>query len=152
MLTVSCLCGGLSVSTSALPDYVNECNCTLCRKAGALWAYYAPEQVSVSGEAKRVRRRDKSDPMVDVQFCPDCGSTTHFTLTGSAIRRFGKTMMGVNLRLAREDQLVGVEVRYPDGASWEGEGAFAYVREPRILGSDQRTPAPSTPPAPPSSA
>jgi len=42
--------------------------------------------------------------------------------------------MGVNLRLADEKDLAGIELRYPDGRAWPGKGAFGYVREPRIMG------------------
>jgi hypothetical protein len=41
--------------------------------------------------------------------------------------------MGVNMRLADESELAGIELRYPDGRAWPGEGDFAYVREARIL-------------------
>jgi hypothetical protein len=42
--------------------------------------------------------------------------------------------MGVNMRLADESDLAGIELRYPDGQAWSGEGGFTYVREARILG------------------
>lgn len=37
------------------------------------------------------------------------------------------------MALAEERDLAGIELRYPDGRSWSGEGEFAYVREARIL-------------------
>ena len=79
-------------------------------------------------------RTDKPDPNAEVRFCPTCGATTHFVLTASAVRRFGDTLLGVNMRLADEEDLAGIELRHPDGRAWSGEGDFAYVREPRILG------------------
>ncbi len=42
--------------------------------------------------------------------------------------------MGVNMRLADERDLAGIELRYPDGQAWPGEGEFDYVREARIFG------------------
>ncbi|MBB3952659.1 hypothetical protein GGQ76_003979 [Aureimonas jatrophae] len=42
-------------------------------------------------------------------------------------------MMGVNMALAEAKDLAGLELRYPDGRSWTGEGPFGYRREPRIL-------------------
>jgi hypothetical protein len=38
------------------------------------------------------------------------------------------------MRLADEKDLAGIELRYPDGRAWAGEGEFAYVRDARILG------------------
>jgi len=42
--------------------------------------------------------------------------------------------MGVNMRLADEKELAGIELRYPDGRTWPGTGDFGYVREARIIG------------------
>jgi hypothetical protein len=134
MLEVSCHCGQIRVQIDHLPDYVHECNCTLCSASGARWGYFHPSQVSVEGTAKAYSRQDKTDPAADVHFCATCGSTTHFTLTPAAAAKFGNTLMGVNLRLADERDLAGVELRYPDGQAWSGAGEFAYVREARVLG------------------
>jgi hypothetical protein len=69
-----------------------------------------------------------------VHFCADCGSTTLFVLTEGAVSKFGNTLMGVNMWLAAERDLAGLELRYPDGQAWSGDGGFVYVREPRIIG------------------
>lgn len=134
MLKLSCHCGQVRVELAKQPEYVNECNCSLCSASGARWAYFHPSEVSVEGEAHSYCRHDKDEPAAQVQFCPTCGSTTHFTLTESAVARFGNTLMGVNMRLANESDLAGIELRYPDGLAWSGEGAFGYVREASILG------------------
>jgi hypothetical protein len=42
--------------------------------------------------------------------------------------------MGVNVRLADEKDLAGIELRYPDGRAWLGKGGFGYVQEARIIG------------------
>jgi len=133
-MTLSCLCGQVCVAVESRPEYVNECNCTLCRKTGARWGYFHPSQVSVAGETGAYRRADKDDPNAEVHFCAACGATTHFVLTPGAVARFGDTLMGVNMWLAEERELAGIEVRYPDGQAWSGAGEFVYVREPRIIG------------------
>lgn len=138
MLNLSCHCGQIRVKIEKRPDHVNECNCTLCSKTGARWAYFHPSEVSVEGVTSGYCRDDKSEPAAMVRFCANCGSTTHFTLTESAVAKFGNSMMGVNMRLADERDLAGVELRYPDGQAWAGEGAFGYVREAQIIG--QATP------------
>lgn len=134
-MTLECFCGGLQLTTAHKPDFVHACNCDLCRKAGARWGYFGPEQVKVSGQSASFRRRDKDQPAVDIHFCPQCGSTTHFRLTEAEIASHGDTMMGVNVGLADESDLTGVELRYPDGKNWSGDGEFGYVRESRILGA-----------------
>ena len=86
------------------------------------------------GTTQGYRRADKEDPAAEIHFCANCGSTTHFTLTASAVAKFGNVQMGVNMRLADATDLIGIELRYPDGRAWPGEGAFVYVQEARIIG------------------
>lgn len=134
MLKLSCLCGQVRIELSKRPDFIHECNCTLCAKSGARWAYFHPSDVSVVGVTKHYVREDKDDPAAEVHFCERCGSTTHFTLTPSAVAKFGDVQAGVNMLLADESELTGVELRYPDGRAWSGGSNFGYVREPRIIG------------------
>jgi hypothetical protein len=134
MLNLSCHCGQIRVETAKRPDFIHECNCTLCGKAGARWGYFHPSEVRVEGEAQGYCRKDKDDPAAEIRFCPGCGVTTHFVLTPSAVARFGDSVMGVNMRLAEERDLAGIELRYPDGRAWPGEGEFAYVRAARLIG------------------
>lgn len=134
MLEFSCLCGQVRVTLARRADFIHDCNCTLCRKSGAHWGYFHPSEVAIEGATKSYCREDKADPAARLSFCETCGATTHWTLTESAAAKYGNTLMGVNMNLADEADLAGIELRYPDGRAWPGEGAFTYVREPRILG------------------
>lgn len=134
MLKLSCHCGHIRIQIGKQPDYINECNCTLCTKAGARWGYFHPSEVSVEGSTKGYCREDKDDPGAQIHFCAKCGSTTHFTLTENAAAKFGNTLMGVNMRLADERDLAGIELRYPDGRAWPGAGDFGHIREASIIG------------------
>lgn len=133
MMNLSCLCGNVRIQLEARPDYVNACNCSLCARTGARWSYYHPSAVRIEGKTKGFCRTDKPEPNAEVNFCPTCGSTTHFVLTDLAVSKFGNTMMGVNMWLAEPDELVGLELRYPDGKKWSGSEDFSYVRKPRII-------------------
>ena len=133
-MTVDCLCGAVSVDIQEKPEFIMACNCDMCRKSGARWGYFDPPSVSVSGETQTYRRTDKAEPGSEKHFCPTCGVTTHFRLTEASVAKHGDAMMGVNLALATESELAGVELRYPDGEAWSGEGEFGFVRESRMLG------------------
>lgn len=135
MLNLACLCGEVRIRVDKRPDFINECNCSLCSKTGARWGYFHPSEVTVEGATNGYSRADKDAPNAVVQFCPRCGSTTHFVLSESAIARFGNGLVGVNMWLADPDDLAGIELRYPDGRSWPGEGDFTYVREARVIGT-----------------
>ena len=89
--------------------------------------------MSIDGSTRGYCRADKENPNAEVHFCAECGSTTHFVLTESAVSKFGNTLMGVNMWLANERDLCGVEVRYPDGQAWSGTGGFGYIRAPRVI-------------------
>lgn len=135
MLNLACHCGRVRIEILKRPDYINECNCSLCAKSGVQWSYFHPSEVRVEGLTNGYSREDKADPAAEVHFCAKCGATTHFTLTDSAVAKFGDSLIGVNMRLADEPDLAGLELRYPDGRAWAGEGGFTYVREARILGA-----------------
>lgn len=136
MLKLSCHCGQVRIEIDKRPDHINECNCSLCSKTGVRWGYFDPSEVRVEGTAKGYRRADKDEPSAQIQFCANCGSTTHFTLTEQAVAKFGNTLMGVNMWLADREDLAGIELHYPDGRSWPGDGPFGYVRKPQIIGRD----------------
>lgn len=133
MLDLACLCGQIRIELEKRPDFIHECNCTLCSKTGARWGYFHPSEVSVHGPTSGFRRADKDEANAEVHFCPTCGSTTHFVLTESAVSRFGNSFVGINMWLADASALAGTELRYPDGRSWSGEGEFSYVREACII-------------------
>lgn len=134
MLLLSCLCGKVRLSLGKRPDFIHACNCTLCGKTGARWGYFHPSEVAIEGHTTGYTRSDKPDPNAEVRFCGTCGVTTHFVLTASAVARFGDTLLGVNMGVASPEELAGVELRYPDGRAWPGEGAFAYARDAEIIG------------------
>ena len=133
MLDLACLCGRIRIELEKRPDFIHECNCTLCSKTGARWGYFHPSEVSAHGPTSGFRRADKDEANAEVHFCPTCGSTTHFVLTESAVSRFGNSLVGINMWLADASALAGTELRYPDGRSWSGEGEFSYVREACII-------------------
>jgi len=132
-MRLACLCGGVAVELDQRPAYLFRCNCDLCRKAGATWGYFAPGEVRVTGSTASYRRADKPSPNCTLRFCPTCGATTHFETTPEAEASTGQAVVGVNLALADESDLTGIELQYPDGRNWSGEGPFTFVRPARIL-------------------
>ena len=45
MLFATCHCGAVGVEIPGPPQAVTNCNCSICRRLGALWAYYPAGQV-----------------------------------------------------------------------------------------------------------
>lgn len=70
MIEGSCLCGALEWTFEGVPEGATACNCTACRRYGALWAYdYEGEGISVSGPAQPFAR----GTALTFNFCPTCG-------------------------------------------------------------------------------
>jgi len=115
-ITGQCVCGAVCFRVVQRPDYLNDCNCTLCRRLGALWAYYRLSEVEITGETTGYVREDLSEPAIAAHHCPRCGTTTHWTPLGDE----PDDRMGVNARLFDETAMDGVEIKYPDGRSWDG--------------------------------
>ena len=128
-MIASCLCGAVRVAIETKPEFINDCNCSLCRKAGAAWGYFASSSVTTSGNTVPFVRRDKTVPGVEVHSCASCATTTHFVLTESfKERNRAADLIGVNMRLFDPDELHGVEIRFPNGKDWPGEGPYGYRR------------------------
>ncbi len=136
-MTGTCICGAARITVQKKPAFIHDCDCTLCRKSGAGWAYYPLNEVHTEGQTVSVMRTDKADPAVQVHSCPTCAATTHFVAAKSFTDRHGPTdVIGVNMRLFDPGDLKGVEVRFPDGRGWSGQGAFGYRRHPGVIGKD----------------
>ncbi|WP_422345848.1 GFA family protein [Parasphingorhabdus sp.] len=130
----SCHCGSVQITVGHQPEFINNCNCSLCSKAGALWGYYNTKDIEMSGETRSYLRKDKPAAVVEVHACKVCASTTHSLFTEEYQKSSGITdRMGINMRLFNRDDLVGVEMRFPDGKSWPGEGEFVYRKQPIII-------------------
>ena len=118
------------------PDYIYDCDCNLCRKSGAAWGYFTADEVTSEGPTIAFARKDKTDPIVEIHSCAVCGSTTHFTLTETyQAEHPGVDQVGVNMRLFDANQLDGVEIQYPNGSEWSGDGPFGFRRNPQTLSS-----------------
>jgi hypothetical protein len=134
-MTGSCICGAVTVSVTKKPDFIHDCNCNLCRKSGAAWGYYSTSEVAAAGDTSIFMRKDKPGAVVHVHSCVVCGATTHFDLS-EAFRADNPSVdqVGVNMKLFSPLDLNDVEVRYPDGMNWSGEGAFGYRRSAVMIG------------------
>ena len=138
-MTGTCLCGAVTIRVDEKPHYIHDCNCSLCRKAGAAWGYYTTANAVAEGATDVFVRTDKKTPIVEIHSCQACGATTHFLPTVTS-RSPGDApgTLGVNMRLFDPDELTGVEVRYPDGKQWTGSGPFGYRRAAMSISQSMR--------------
>jgi hypothetical protein len=111
VIEVSCHCGSVRMQIDVSPETVTECNCSICRKKGVLWAYYAPAQVRISAPDNATSAYRWNDEVIEFHTCRTCGCTTHYVPTAKPCDR-----VAVNARLMDPDILAAAAVRKFDGA------------------------------------
>jgi hypothetical protein len=106
----SCHCGTIRIEIEGDPVEVSECNCSICRRTGALWIYRPPGQVDVTGAGFGYVQGDAT---LTLWHCATCGVITHWSARDPAYDR-----MGVNIRLFDPALWSSLPHRLIDGASW----------------------------------
>ncbi len=112
MVEASCHCGAIRIVVDVAPDEVTDCNCSICRRYGTLWAYYSPRRVRIEAGGAGTETYLWNDRSLAFHRCAACGCVTHWAPVDPAVDR-----MGVNARLMPRDVLAAARVRPFDGAS-----------------------------------
>lgn len=118
MIEGTCHCGAVTIVIPHAPTEAKSCNCSICRRLGGIWAYYAPTDVTITGPTATYIWGDKS---LALHHCATCGCTTHWSPIGDA----PSDRMGVNIRLMDPAILAAARVRRVDGAN----DTWAYLDE-----------------------
>jgi hypothetical protein len=112
MVEASCHCGAVHIEVEHPPTELTSCNCSICRRLGTLWCYYAPTQVRVTGDTATYCWGDRQ---LDLHRCLTCGCTTHWSPVDPAGDR-----MGINARLMDPAIVSAARIRRLDGAdTWQ---------------------------------
>lgn len=111
MIGSTCHCGAVKLEIAIAPETVTDCNCSICRRYGALWAYYSPSHVRIAGDTETYMWDDRS---IAFHRCRVCGCVTHWAPVDKAVDR-----MGVNARMMDLAILAKARVRRLDGAVTE---------------------------------
>jgi hypothetical protein len=107
----SCHCGAIRVEVATVPQTITDCNCSICRRYGVLWAYYAPSEVRIFASEDATDTYMWSDRSIAFHRCKVCGCVTHWVGVDPTLDR-----MGVNARLMDPALLTAARLRRLDGA------------------------------------
>lgn len=108
----SCHCGKLSyVVDEPPPTKAMECNCSICRRRGALHHFTTPDKFSFRGSAVDVSAYQWNNKIISFEFCSECGCAPFAHGTGTA-----GPMIEVNLRCVEGIDLASLEIEPFDGA------------------------------------
>lgn len=114
-ISATCHCGALSITIPAPPTEITNCNCSICRRLGTLWAYYPAEQVSVRGHPEATDSYVQGDRTLRLVRCRTCGCVSHW----EPLAMKPGARMGVNIRNFEPALIGSVRMRMLDGAdSW----------------------------------
>ena len=110
-IIATCHCNGITLILPFPPTSVTECHCSICRRYGAIWAYYPHRDALVTAEAghsnvKYIRSDPGSAGDAEFQFCSKCGCATHVT---SLNEENPERMMAVNVRMVDPEVWAGAE-------------------------------------------
>jgi len=120
LLQGACHCGGAHWTMEGDPGPVTACNCTLCRRYGALWAYdYENERIAISGVTTAYMRPGKDDPALEMRFCPTCSCVICWR--GLRLEEDGRRRMAVNVRLADPEAVAHLPIDHFDGLETFGD-------------------------------
>jgi hypothetical protein len=110
MLTGTCHCQALRWRFEGLIESATACNCTVCRRYGALWAYdFEGEGIHVEGPSTAyVRGR-----AIEFHFCPGCGCIAFWR--GRETDEQGRRRIAVNLRLTEPEAVAHLPIDHFDG-------------------------------------
>lgn len=113
MIRASCHCGAVRLEIARRPRQLTECNCSICRRYGARWAYYSREGVRVVGERGATSSYTWRNGIREFHRCQRCGCVTHY----QRARQRGGGTIAVNTRMMEAEAIAGVRIRRLDGAA-----------------------------------
>lgn len=116
MLVGACHCGAIKIRLPAMPEKGTRCNCSICRRLGAVWAYYEFGTVQIEGHPENTDEYIQGDRTLRTIRCKNCGCVTHWEPLDPA----KNSQHGINLNNFHPTLLGQVNVRRFDGAdTWK---------------------------------
>jgi hypothetical protein len=113
MVDASCHCGAVRIELPRKPRLATECNCSICRRYGALWSYYRASDVHIHASPERLASYLWGPRSTRFMRCEHCGCVTHW----EEARPSNIPRIGVNVRNLDPGMLAGTRIRHLDGAS-----------------------------------
>lgn len=113
MRTASCHCGAVSIEFAEMPKSLTECNCSICRRLGVLWAYYTRQQVDVICPPDAISAYMWGDKCLEFYHCNACGCVTHY----ESVEKNSDSRIAINARIMQPEEIESISIRKFDGAS-----------------------------------
>ncbi|TVY44178.1 hypothetical protein LSUB1_G003139 [Lachnellula subtilissima] len=109
----SCHCGAITVTVPRLPEYINVCQCTICRSYGAAWGYYHPDEVKIETKPNAVTKQYVwGDRNLSFNFCDNCGCVCYWWPIRPPSTDEGEYEMGLNTNNVNPELLRFVDRKF----------------------------------------
>lgn len=112
MLEATCHCGAVRIQVPAVPEFIVDCNCSICRRNGALWAFYTNDVVKMQGHPENTTAYIWGPRTMRTMHCKYCGCATHW----ETIDAMEGSRVGINTRNFDPVTMQSIRVRRFDGA------------------------------------
>jgi hypothetical protein len=110
MLHASCHCGTVRLEIARKPRTLTECNCSICGRLGAQWAYYTRKAVRVLGPKRAIQAYSYGTKTYEYYHCKVCGCVTHYARIN--VKR--KDRVAVNARMMNPEDVATLSIRRLD--------------------------------------
>jgi hypothetical protein len=115
-LAATCHCGAIRIYVRKISRTLTSCNCSICRRYGALWAYYAASSVTIEAPKGGLSKYSWKRKIRAYYRCKKCGCVTHYAYR----RQRRNTIIAVNAVNFEPAVLTGARIRHLGGAaSWK---------------------------------
>ena len=114
-IEASCHCGAVRLVIDTAPAEITECNCSICRRYGTLWAYYPTGAVRFEPAPPATDTYMWDDRSIAFHRCRTCGCATHWW----PVADWRDDRMGINARLMDPAVVAAARRRFLDGAVTE---------------------------------
>jgi len=109
----SCHCGAVKLELPSTPSVATDCNCSLCRRIGGPWVYFAFGTVEIHGHPENTTEYIQGDGTLKTVHCRTCGCVTHW----EPLEPEAGVKHGVNLGNFDPALVAAVPARKFDGAN-----------------------------------
>jgi hypothetical protein len=106
MFHASCHCGAVRLEISRKPRSLTECNCSICGRLGAQWAYYSAKAVQVLCKPGTLQAYTYKTKTFEYNHCKICGCVTHYR----RINTTNNERIAVNARMMAPEDVSSIRV------------------------------------------
>jgi len=111
----SCHCGAVKFKITISPEWLIDCNCSICSRIGAYWGLVNIKNVLITAPKDGTISYVHGEKTIAHHSCKVCGCTTHW----ENLKPADSNTMGVNFKMCQAKDIADYKIRKFDGAkSW----------------------------------